>query len=331
MAFKRSGPTLDCSRQFLPSSFFRFVLQVSGWNQAGLACLSALLFLLGIVPIELNRRIINAAAEQKSLNSILVMLVLYLLCVLAEGLVKLVFNIYRNWVGERSVRWLRRAVFASARAASAGGPEAEGIQIAIIVAEAEPVGAFVGDALSQPLLQAGVLVVVTSYLVYLQPLMALLVLAIFCPQIGFVPFMQAAVNRRVGAKIDETRQMSRGIVEAGGAIDVDGRQDGHINRIFALNMGIYKIKFFMNFMMNFLTQLGFAGILGIGGYLVLTGRTEIGTISAFIAGLSKINDPWGDLVDWYRAVKVTQVKYDMLTRALAGARPAQGETPPVPD
>ena len=314
----------------MPSSFFRFVLQVSGWNQAGLACLSALLFALGIVPIELNRRIINAAAEQKSLNSILVMLAFYLLVVLAEGLLKLVFNIYRNWVGECSVRWLRRAVFAAGQAVLPRSPEAEGIQIAIVVAEAEPVGAFVGDAISQPLLQAGVLIVVTGYLVYLQPIMALLVLAIFCPQVGFVPFMQAAVNRRVGIKIDETRQMSRGIVEAGGAIDLGGRQGGHIDRIFALNMGIYKIKFFMNFMMNFLTQLGYAGILGVGGYLVLTGRTEIGTISAFIAGLSKINDPWGDLVDWYRSVKVTQVKYAMLTKALSGAAPAPGETPHAP-
>jgi ABC-type multidrug transport system fused ATPase/permease subunit len=300
----------------LPASFFRFVLKVSGWNQAALAGLSTVLLLLGVVPIELNRRIINAITEQNPLRDVLLLVALYLACALAEGLVKLLLNIYRNWVGEQSVRWLRRAVFVAQAASPSTSTEAEGIQIAIVVAEAEPVGAFVGDALSQPLLQGGILVLVTGYLIYLQPVMALVVVVVFCPQFGFVPFMQAAVNRRVGLKIDETRKMSRGIVEAGAALDPDGRQSHHIDRIFVLNMGIYKIKFVMNFLMNLLTQIGFAGILGVGGYLVLSGQTEIGTITAFIAGLSKINDPWGDLVDWYRAIKVTQVKYDLLVNAL---------------
>ena len=300
----------------MPSSFFRFVLRVSGWNQAALAGLSTVLLLLGVIPIELNRRIINAITEQNPLPDVLLLVALTLACVLAEGLVKLALNIYRNWLGENAVRWLRRAVFVGQATDPSTSTEAEGIQIAIVVAEAEPVGAFVGEALSQPVLQGGILVMVTGYLIYLQPVMALVVLVVFFPQIGFVPFMQSAINRRVGLKIDETRKMSRGIIEAGGALDRDGRQGDHIDRIFGLNMGIYKIKFLMNFLMNLLTQIGYAGILGVGGYMVLSGRTEIGTITAFIAGLSKINDPWGDLVDWYRAIKVTQVKYGLLVNAL---------------
>ncbi|MFB9951153.1 ABC transporter transmembrane domain-containing protein [Rhizobium puerariae] len=306
----------------MPNSLYRFVWRVSGLHQVAIAALSILLFLLGTVPLELQRRIINSATDQAPLRSIALLVALYLSCVLMEGLVKLALNIYRNWIGERSVRWLRRAIFT----ADAGDAEVvdmarEGVELSIVIAEAEPIGDFVGTAISEPLLQAGILVSVTGYLIYLQPLMALVVVLVFCPQLGFVPLMQSAINRRVGEKIGITREISTGIVNRGGAHDPDGRQRSRIERIFTLNMGIYKIKFSMNFFMNFLTQLGYAGIFALGGYFVITGRTEIGTIAAFVAGLGKINDPWGDLVDWYRAVKVTQVKYAMVlsTPSAAGA------------
>ncbi|MGC4056879.1 MAG: hypothetical protein QM743_02000, partial [Chitinophagaceae bacterium] len=47
--------------------------------------------------------------------------------------------------------------------------------------------------------------------------------------------------------------------------------------------------------MNWLNSLGTAVILGIGGYLVIQGRTEIGTVVAFVAGLAKINNPCDDI------------------------------------
>lgn len=59
-------------------------------------------------------------------------------------------------------------------------------------------------------------------------------------------------------------------------------------------------------------QLGYAGIFALGGYYVITGKTQIGTVVAFVSGLSKINDPWGDLVNWYRDLRVTQVKYALI-------------------
>jgi hypothetical protein len=33
---------------------------------------------------------------------------------------------------------------------------------------------------------------------------------------------------------------------------------------------------------------------------------------AFFSGINKIHDPWGELVDWYRNFKVTQVKYRLI-------------------
>ena len=77
----------------------------------------------------------------------------------------------------------------------------------------------------------------------------------------------------------------------------------------------------MNFLTNLCHQLGIAGILGIGGWFVVTGQTQVGTIVAFISGLATVKDPWDDLTTWYQGIMVTRGRYDLLYDAL-------GKNPP---
>ena len=71
----------------------------------------------------------------------------------------------------------------------------------MVIAEADPIGSFVGSSFSEPLLQGGVLLTVLSYLIYLQPLMALVGVLVFLPQLILIPLLQGAINRRVKARI----------------------------------------------------------------------------------------------------------------------------------
>ena len=301
----------------MPPTLFRFVWKVSGWHQLGLVGLSALVLLAEIAPIEIQRRIVNEAFRGGAAQPIIILVGIYLAITLSEGLLKLVFNLYRSWVGENAVRCLRRAVFAAPGAGATLAAATEGVQIAIVLDEADPIGGFVGESICEPVLQAGVLVGVTGYLLYLQPTMGLVMAGVFLPQIGFVPILQSAINRRIGSRVILYRGLSAGIVEMGRAIDVDGSQGQKIQTIFETNMDIYKLKFSLNFLMNLMTHCGVAAILALGGYFVVTGRAEIGTVVAFLAGLSKVNDPWGELVTWYRDMRAAQVKYAMVRDAVA--------------
>ena len=92
-------------------------------------------------------------------------------------------------------------------------------------------------------------------------------------------------------------------------------------------MGIFYLKFTMNFLMNLFTHLQIIGGLLVGGYWVYEGRLEIGGVVAFISGISRLTDPWGDLVNYFRDVTVTQVKYRLLTNAL-GALEERGAPSP---
>jgi len=301
----------------LPKTLLGFIWRVSGMNQVWLTLVSVLLFTIGTVSLEFQRRIVNDAFTGGVYKPILILAVIYFATTLVEGLLKLGLNLYRNWVGEAAVRWLRYAVFAAADPLPEDpqADAAEGVQLSIVLDEADPVGGFVGECISEPVLQAGVLVSVAGYLVYLQPLMALVIALVFIPQMGFVPLMQAAINRRMQTRIYVLREISAAIVKAGTATTKDGLQHPRIQKIFVMNMGIYVLKFSMNFLMNFMTQTGTAAILALGGYFVVTGKTEVGTVVVFLSGLSKMNDPWGDLVSWYRDLQATGVKYALVRDA----------------
>lgn len=307
----------------MPQSLLGFVMLMGRRHQIAIAALSILLFIVETVPLELQRRIVNAATAGAPYHLILFLVAAYLALVTAQGLIKLGLNLYRGWIGEVAIRWLRRSVLAASTGADDLPLEsvAQGVQLSIVLAEAEPVGGFVGTSISEPLLQTGILVAVCSYLIFLQPLMALAIVVVYFPQIGFVPFIQAAINRRIGTKIGVMRDISESMVEhliSDDGMDVQSRR---VQTLFSVNMDIYKLKFTMNFMMNFMTQLGYAGIFVLGGYYVVTGKTEIGTVVAFLSGLSKITDPWAALVDWYRDLKMTQVKYALIRDAVRNYDP----------
>ena len=82
-------------------------------------------------------------------------------------------------------------------------------------------------------------------------------------------------------------------------------------------MGFFKLKFSMNFLMNLSTQLQIISALLIGGWGVYQNRLEIGGIVAFISGIGKITDPWGDLVNYFRDANLSQVRYGLVREALA--------------
>jgi ABC-type multidrug transport system fused ATPase/permease subunit len=300
---------------FVPSTLFGFIWRTSGRHQPWIGAIAVVVLLLGTAPLEIQRRVINDAFKRSSLQQIALLVLVYVLIVLVLGLLKLGLNLYRNWVSERAVRALRNAVFAGTGGRSGDQEQIEGVQLSVILEEAEPVGGFVGASLTQPLQQAGLLASVTGYLIYLQPWMALIIAAVLIPQMAFVAPIQAAINQRVMQRIGVLRDMSRGIVSAAGAIDPDESQHGRISEVFGLNMSIYRLKFTMNFLTNLTAHLGTAAVLGLGGYFVIAGQTEVGTVVAFLSGLGQILDPWDELVTWYRDMRATQVKYGLLQKA----------------
>lgn len=302
----------------LPASVGGYVWRHSGKHQVGLAVLSVMVFLLSIWPLEIQRRIVNDAISSRSLSAIVWLSVAYFGIALLEGMLKFILNLYRGWVSERAVRHLRMTILGLARCVPRrhGSQEEEGVEIALVLSEAEPIGNFVGISVSEPLLQTGILVSVLVYIAHLRLEFALVSALVFLPQMIIVPLIQRAINRRAAMRIRTLRQISSNMIGSTGSTVADSRdQPKRIDTVFALNMGIYTLKFGMNFLMNLLHHLGVAVVLGIGGWYVVQGHIDVGAVVAFVSGLAKIVDPWGDLINWFREATVSSVKYQLIETA----------------
>ena len=307
----------------LPRNVYHYVLATSAVHQLGLVVLTAIVALLEVIPLELQRRIVNDLVKHRPYSWVVWLCAAYAGVVLVQGSTKLALNIYRGWVGERAKRDLRRRVHTVVEAPAPASPaaEAQGITISMIVAEVEPIGGFVGESVSEPLQQAGIMASVFAYLIHIDPWMALSAIALFTPQLVFVPLLQSAVNRRTGKRIKVLRRLGVAMIDhADPAAD-----ERRIQQAFELDMGIFKLKFTMNFLMNLFTHLQrIAGLL-VGGWWVYIGHLEIGGVVAFLSGIARTIDPWGDLVNYFRDLNVTQVKYRLLADAVdrLGSSPAR--------
>ena len=271
---------------------------------------------------------VNHAIKESGLRSIMILAFTYAGIVLVQGLTKMVANIYRGWVSEHAVRTLRSHINILDHGETGERTAVErGVQVSLIVAESEPVGAFMGECMAEPVLQGGIMFCVVGYLIYLQPVIALVLIGVYGPQCIFVPLMQRGINRRAQARIATLREASGGVIGHDGVSDERARQERRFARVFKLNIGVYRLKYGMNFLMNFCHQLGIAAILGIGGWFVVLGKIQIGTVVAFISGLATVKDPWDDLATWFQTMMVTGARYTLMRQTLEGAREAPGENP----
>ena len=72
----------------------------------------------------------------------------------------------------------------------------------------------------------------------------------------------------------------------------------------------------MKFLMDLTHKLGKAPILCFGGWYIVEGRTDIGTVVAFVSGLASVRDPWSDLVNWYQEMTLASAKYRTFAAAM---------------
>jgi ABC-type bacteriocin/lantibiotic exporter with double-glycine peptidase domain len=313
-----SGAAPPGAAPILPRYLYRYIFATSWHHQVPLLVLTVATFLLQVVPLELQRRVVNAAVKNRRYELVLILCGVYLAAVVVQGLIKLAMNVYRGWIGERAKRDLRRRLYASLNGAAVEpAAEAQGTAVSMVVAEVEPVGAFVGSSVSEPLLQFGMLASVLGYILHLDAWMAAVALLLFIPQLIFVPLMQHAMNRRTGIRVWVLRQIGGGVISPHeDGIAADPADIARIDRVLQLNMGILKFKFTMNFLMNLCSQLQIIAALLIGAWLVLHDRIGVGAIVAFISGVRQLNDPWGDVVNYFRDASLNHVKYNLLSAAV---------------
>src|SRR5436190_1866300 len=88
-------------------ALFRYAWRISGRDQVFLSILAVSVFLVDLVPLELQRRITNAAVDKHDFKIVIVYCAAYGGCAALLGALKFGMSVYRSAVTERANRDLR--------------------------------------------------------------------------------------------------------------------------------------------------------------------------------------------------------------------------------
>jgi ABC-type multidrug transport system fused ATPase/permease subunit len=327
----------------LPVSLFRYVMQFSLPQQAVLLLLTLASLPVYYVSLDLPKQIVDRAiggapaefpkapafagiefGPYSQVEYLAFLSGLFLLAVLVNGGLKYALNVYKGRLGEGMLRRLRAQLLG--RILRFPLPQfrklSQGELIAMVTGEVEALGGYFGDALVTPVFQAGLLLTALGFIFAQDLIMGLAAIALYPLQAYVIPKLQRQVNLLGFARIREVRRLSQRIGEVTGVIEdvhanyADRTQlatfGQHLDRIFGIRYDIYRKKFFIKFLNNFIAQLTPFFFLSIGGYLVLRGSLTLGSLVAVLAAYKDLAPPWKELLDFYQIQQDARIKYAQL-------------------
>ena len=303
--------------------------------------MTATLFPLLYLTLELPKRIINDAIGASSqivdvwgyslaqTTFLMVLCFAFLAAVLAHGLMKMRINTMKGVLSERMLRRFRYMLIS--RALRFPQPYFERVSqgelVSMITAESEPMGGLMGDAISQPVLQAGQMITILSFLFLQSVWFGLAAVALIPLQAWLIPRLQRRINLLNKKRIQEVRLLAAQIGEnAAGASTL--RANGgwryrramisdQLGRLFGIRFEIYQKKFFMKFINNFISQLTPFMFYLVGGLLVLQGSVSLGALVAALAAYKDLSSPWKELLTYYNQTQDMSLRWDVVIERFA--------------
>ena len=320
----------------MPASIFAY-LRAHSWRQQ----LFILALTLASLPffylwVELPKRIVDDALgggpgtrpllgfELSRLDYLIALCSFFLLLVLVNNGFKYVINVYKGVVGERMLRRLRYELYGRILRFPPGHFRvmSQGQLVQMINAEVEPLGGFIGDAYSLPAYQGGMLLTILVFMFLQNPLLGFAAILFYPLQIWLIPKLQRQVNELGRARVRQVRVIAERIGEtAQGVVDVranaaepyeKARFAAELGKVFFIRFDIYKKKFLIKFINNFLAQFAPFLFYMVGGYLVLQGELTIGAILAVVAAHEKLAAPWRELLTYYQSMWDASIKYEQV-------------------
>ena len=320
----------------MESSIFRYILRYTLKDQILILVLTVLSLPFLYATLEVPKLIINDAIgganlpdslfgyQLDQLSYLLVLCLTFLVLVIINGGVKYVLNVYRGVVGERMLRRLRFDLFS--RILRFPVPHfkkvSQGEIIPIITAETEPLGGFIGEAFALPAFQGGILLTYLFFIFNQDVLLGIVATALYPFQLYIIPKLQRKVNALGKERVLAARKLGDRIGDSiSGIQEVHANDTSHFERavisqrlglIYHIRINIYKKKFFIKFLNNFLAQVTPFFFYLFGGYYIIQGELSLGALVAVLAAYKDLSSPWKELLKFYQTKEDVRIKYEQI-------------------
>ncbi len=317
-------------------TLFKFIWRYSKRQQLTVLLVTLVSFPFLYFSLDLPKTIINDAIagadfpkslfghELEQVEYLLLLCFGFLALVLVNGGFKFWINVYRGRMGERMLRRLRYTLFS--RILRFPLPQfrktSQGEIISMVTAEVEPLGGYIGEAISLPAFQGGTLLTIITFIMIQNPMLGLAAIALYPVQMYIIPKLQKKINLLGKERVKAVRRLSEKIGES-----VAGAQEIHVHdtsayarsqtaqwlaTIYEIRYDIFKRKFFVKFLNNFIAQVTPFLFYSIGGLLVINGQLSFGALVAVLAAYKDLSAPWKELLAHYQVAADARIKYDQL-------------------
>ncbi|HUF87713.1 MAG TPA: ABC transporter ATP-binding protein/permease [Thermohalobaculum sp.] len=328
--------------------FVKFVWRHSKREQIIILALTVLSFPLVYISLEIPKIIVNDAIDGRDFPRVVLgfefdqVPYLLLLCFAFLGMVVLINGV--KWVlwiavgmcGERMLRRLRFMLFEQVlrfRIARFRTTK-PGEVIQAMLGEIEPLGGFIGEVISTPAFQGGLLCVYMLFIFMQDVWLGLAAISLYPIQAVVIPLLQRKVIRLNRARARNTRTLADNIGESVGNIPEIFTNDtarwhlaqltGRLHTNTLIRLQLFRRKFTIKFVNNFLNQLTPFFFYSIGGYLVIVGRLDFGSLVAVLAAYKDLAGPWREVLNYIQRWNDFNSRYEYVIESFTG----EGVYPP---
>lgn len=320
----------------METTVLNFIKRYTRTQQLVLLTITAASFPFLYFSLDVPKTIINKAIGGKGLPTeflgfpvdrieyLLVLCGIFFALVFINGGFKFCIHVYQGIVGERMLRRLRYQLITQIlrfplpyfRNLS------QGEAVAMVGAETEPLGGFVGESFVTPAYEGGQMLTIVLFLFWQDWTIGLAAVGLFPIQAYVIPKLQRKVNLLSKERVQAMRKLAERLgelvsgvadVHAHGTAQYELADFGHrLGHIYRIRYRVYMLKFFIKFLNGFFDKLTPFFFFSIGGYLVIRSDLTLGALVAALAAYKDISPHWKELLNYYQHLEDVRIKYNQL-------------------
>ncbi len=302
-------------------SLFSWVFAGNVKLQITLLFIIVVMIFARVLPLEMQKRIVNEAINLRSIDLLFMYCGIYLVAVIIFSALKYLTNVIQTLITQRTTARMRKEMYHHILTLPLGffRNTQPGSVVNSLIAELTMPGNFAGMAIATPVTNVLTLLAFAVYLFFLNPLLAAVSLSIYPVVVFLVPMLQKGVNRANKQRVDAARQLSSRIAESitgiheihgNGAYSIENRKyDRMVDRLLKIRIVWSLYRFAVKTSNSFFVSLGPFIVFILGGYLTIKGQLELGALVAFLSAQEKLYDPWKELIEFYQVYQDGAVNY----------------------
>ena len=326
----------------MDSRFFSFVWRHSKREQIIILALTLTSFPFVYISLEIPKIIINDAISGRDfpreilgiqfqqIPYLLLLCGAFLVMVVLINGIKWLLNIIVGMCGERMLRRLRFLLFEHVMRfrISRFRTTKPGEVIQSMLGEIEPLGGFFGEVIATPAFQGGQLCVYVAFIFVQDVWLGLAAVSLYPVQAFLIPKLQAKVIRLNRARAGNTRRLADTISESvANVADIHTNDtarwhmaqiSGRLHQNTLIRMDLFKRKFTIKFINNFMNQLTPFFFYSAGGYLVIVGDLDFGSLVAVLAAYKDLAAPWKAVLTYIQRWTDFNSRYEFVVESFVG-------------